>query len=105
MRKWLGITGALLLALLVGCNSQQTNSAPMNDTALEPKDLYANNCSSCHGGNFQGSLGPGLEKVGSKLSQAEIESIIQNGKGSMPGQSQISPEARQKLAAWLAEKK
>ncbi|MBA4495353.1 c-type cytochrome [Paenactinomyces guangxiensis] len=107
MRKLaIGFAGLLSFVLLAGCNpQQQTNRAPANDTAMEPKDIYTNNCASCHGGNLQGSIGPSLEKIGGKLSKEEIANIIANGTGSMPGQTQISAQQREKLAAWLAEQK
>lgn len=101
----MGMAGVITSLLLVGCNPQTMGGDQKNDAAMEPKDIYVNNCSSCHGGNLQGSLGPSLQKIGSKLTKEEIADIIKNGKGDMPGQSQISDQAREKLAAWLAEKK
>ena len=46
--------------------------------------MYKNSCSACHGGDLTGGVGPDLTKVGSKLSQEEMEKIINEGKGSMP---------------------
>lgn len=101
----MGMAGVITALLLVGCNPQTTGGNQKDDAAMEPKDIYVNNCSSCHGGNLQGSMGPGLQKIGSKLTREEIADIIKNGTGNMPGQPQVSDQAREKLAAWLAEQK
>ncbi|TCS95658.1 c-type cytochrome [Hazenella coriacea] len=107
----LGMAAAFTLTALVGCNPQpnQQSNQDKQDTgktvAMEPKEIYANNCSSCHGGNLQGSVGPALDKIGSKMDQQQISDIIKNGVNSMPAQSQLSDEDRDQLSAWLAEKK
>lgn len=106
----LGMAAAFTLTALVGCNPQPQQSKQDNQdggktVAMEPKEVYANNCSSCHGGNLQGSVGPALDKIGSKLDQQAISDIIKNGKNTMPAISQISDEEREQLSAWLAEKK
>ncbi|MEH6942013.1 cytochrome c551 [Bacillus sp. JJ722] len=72
--------------------------------AGEEAELYENKCSSCHGGNLEGGVGPALDKVGASLSKEEIEKIINEGKGAMPD-GLIPAESSTKMAAWLAEKK
>lgn len=72
---------------------------------LTPQEIFQNTCSGCHGGNLQGSVGPNLQKIGSKYSQQDIINIIKSGKGQMPAQSHLPDEAQQKLAQWLSEKK
>ncbi|GAA3997816.1 c-type cytochrome [Deinococcus rubellus] len=44
--------------------------------------VYAANCASCHGASGRGGIGPNLHE--SRLGRAELQSVIQNGKGSMP---------------------
>lgn len=85
--------------------NNNTGSTTVEQTAGGPEEIYAQSCANCHGGNLQGSYGPGLEKIGSKYSQEEILNIIQNGIGTMPSQAHIAQEDQQKLAEWLAEKK
>jgi cytochrome c551 len=106
-----------LLALLMG-TSLVLAACGGNEEAEEPKDgtetttadagedakLFNNKCSSCHGQNLEGGVGPALEKVGSKLSQEDIEKIIQEGKGAMPPGLLEGEEASQ-VASWLATKK
>ncbi len=44
--------------------------------------VYAANCASCHGASGLGGIGPNLHE--SRLSRAELQTVIRNGKGSMP---------------------
>lgn len=96
-----------MIFLFSACQSQtQTpNNNKTEEVVLEPEQTYLNNCASCHGQSLEGNIGPSLEKIGSKMGKDEISQIIENGKGSMPSQSQVSAEAREQLSNWLAEKK
>ena len=49
--------------------------------------VYAASCASCHGASGLGGIGPNLHN--SRLSRAELQSVIQNGKGSMPAYPNI----------------
>ncbi|WP_203333039.1 cytochrome c550 [Planococcus beigongshangi] len=51
--------------------------------AFDPEAKAQDSCISCHGGNFEGGIGPSL--VETAMSQEEIEQIIAEGAGSMPG--------------------
>ncbi len=66
--------------------------------------LYNQKCSQCHAQDLSGGAGPGLQTVGSKLSQEEIENIIINGQGAMP-KGQLTGEDATTVAEWLAAKK
>ncbi len=102
-----------LLALLVGtsfllaaCGSEEaSDDSSGNETvASKGEQLYQKSCIGCHGGNLEGGVGPALDKVGSTLSQEEIETIILEGVGSMPSGIYKGEEATQ-VAEWLAEQK
>ena len=67
---------------------------------LEAKSISERSCISCHGGDLAGGMGPALDTVGSNLSQEEIEEVILNGKGSMPG-GLLSVEEAKTLSIWL----
>ncbi|WP_281975968.1 cytochrome c551 [Halobacillus litoralis] len=73
--------------------------------AQAAEEVYQNSCASCHGGELGGGFGPSLQKVGADHSADEIVEIIQNGKGSMPAQEQVSEEDAQLVASWLETKK
>ena len=100
---WLLVVSALFF--LFGCNQQNASNQNTPDVSAGPEQTYQNNCASCHGQNLEGGLGPGLQKIGSKLSKEEIATIIEKGKDSMPSQPQVTAQAREKLAEWLAAKK
>lgn len=100
-----------LLALVMGtslvlaaCGGNDDSGKSTTADANDPANLYKNTCSSCHGVDLTGGGGPDLTKVGATLSQAEIETIIKEGKGYMPKGLLDEKEAAQ-VAEWLASKK
>ena len=64
--------------------------------------LYAQSCASCHGASGLGGIGPNLHE--SRLSRAELQSVIQDGKGTMPAYPNIQGAALSalldKLEGW-----
>jgi cytochrome c551 len=68
------------------------------------EEIASTACMTCHGENLKGGAGPALDNIGSKYAQNDIENIIKNGKGAMPG-GVISPEEAKIVAGWLAGKK
>ncbi|MBT2693663.1 cytochrome c551 [Bacillus sp. ISL-55] len=99
-----------LLALLMGTSLALAACGGGGDEAggdkagADPEKLFNQKCSSCHGGNLEGGVGPKLSDVGSRLSQEEIESVIANGQGSMPPKL-LEGEDASAVAEWLANKK
>ncbi|MFD2629156.1 cytochrome c551 [Oceanobacillus kapialis] len=73
------------------------------DTAAA-EEAFQSNCSSCHGADLSGGVGPALTNVGASHSAEEIADIIKNGQGSMPA-GQATGDDVELLANWLAEKK
>jgi|SRR5690625_1069273 len=69
----------------------------------EPEEIYANKCSSCHGDDLSGGMGPDLTAVGGSMSEDEILDVIENGQGDMPPGLAVGEEA-EALAEWLSEK-
>ncbi|ESU34173.1 hypothetical protein G3A_02580 [Bacillus sp. 17376] len=100
-----------LLALLMGtslalaaCGGGGDEAGGGDTAGADPEKLYNQKCSSCHGGNLEGGVGPKLSDVGSRLSQEDIESVIANGQGSMPPKLLEGDDASA-VAEWLANKK
>jgi len=63
-------------------------------------------CTGCHGANMQGGMGPSLLGVGDRLSADEIASVIQNGRGAMPGGTFTgTDEELNIMVEWLAKQK
>lgn len=74
----------------------------------EGAQIYAAqaSCTGCHGANMQGGMGPSLLGVGDRLSADEIESVIVNGRGAMPGGTFAgSDDELNTLVEWLVIQK
>ncbi|MBP2078921.1 cytochrome c551 [Oceanobacillus polygoni] len=112
MKKWLVavLFGAVLALGACGAGddnaSDDTGTDDSNGGAVESaagEEVYKANCAACHGADLSGGAGPDLAEVGSKYSQAEIEDIVTNGKGSMPAIN-VAGEDLDALTSWLSEK-
>jgi cytochrome c551 len=100
-----------LLALLMGtslalaaCGGGGDEAGGGDTAGADPEKLYNQKCSSCHGGNLEGGVGPKLSDAGSRLSQEDIEKILAEGKGSMPPKLLEGDDASA-VAEWLSNKK
>jgi quinoprotein glucose dehydrogenase len=67
------------------------------------RSIFVANCSLCHGKNREGNPPgiPSLVDVGAKLSDDQIESIVQHGQGPMPSFSGLSAADISSLLAYL----
>ena len=110
------LLGTSLVMGLAACGgggkdtSKDTNTKKDTETtetanAGDAQKIFDQKCSSCHGGDMKGGMGPNLTKVGSKYSKAEILDILKNGKsGGMPA-GLVSGDDANTIATWLAAKK
>ncbi|MCQ6274724.1 DUF2628 domain-containing protein [Bacillus sp. V3B] len=81
------------------------DSSPTSTSYEEAERISQQSCIQCHGQNFEGSAAaPPLSDIGSKYSQSEIEEIVLNGKGIMPG-GLISEEEAEVIAEYLSSLK
>ncbi|GGI39225.1 cytochrome c551 [Mammaliicoccus stepanovicii] len=95
---------ALSTIIFAGCGGS-SGDKKTEEYSSKGEELFKNNsCVSCHGKDLEGASGPSLKKVGSKLSQSEIEKIINEGKGSMPSKVLEGKDAKE-VAKWLSEQK
>lgn len=82
-----------------------TESSEEGTAAVNAEEVVQQNCISCHGENLEGAGNfPALNDVGSRLSQDEIRSVIENGKGAMPANI-IEGEEADAVAEYLANMK
>jgi cytochrome c551 len=101
---------SLVLAACGGGDAEEgtkdTGSKGTETTASagDAEKVYAQSCAQCHNADLTGGVGPDLTKVGSKMDQAAIETLIADGKGAMPG-GLIKGEEAVAVAEWLAAKK
>ena len=82
------------------CVIALTENKPSRSTG---ERTYHNQCSVCHGDKRAGSppTYPSLVDVGKRLSQAQIEATILQGKGRMPGFPGLQGDYLQKLVQFL----
>lgn len=79
------------------------NSNELEGLSSEER-LYRQNCAVCHQVNKRGlpaSGYPDLTQVKNRLTPIQIENIITNGKGMMPGFTQLSKDERSMLVGFL----
>jgi len=79
----------------------ETNPAEAEQNS--PKGLYISQCSICHGENMAGSPPaiPSLVVAGKRLSGEEITETIKNGKGRMPGFSNLRDDQISMLVSYV----
>ncbi|AQG79508.1 PQQ-binding-like beta-propeller repeat protein [Spirosoma montaniterrae] len=66
--------------------------------------LYTLNCLACHGADRKGNTAsgyPSLVNIGQKRDRDYVQQLISNGKGMMPGFTQLSADDKRALVAFL----
>lgn len=74
-----------MLFLLLACSGAGDSASKGDPTAGET--VFANTCAACHGADGTGGSGPDIT---GEAFASDLESIIRNGEGEMPAQSQLS---------------
>ncbi|MBY6035457.1 cytochrome c [Fictibacillus nanhaiensis] len=103
----IGVIGIVLMLTMGGYGINEIHQASQDKekAAMDPQAIYKQNCSSCHGQNLEGNVGPALDKIGGTYSSEEIAEVIKNGKGSGMPAGLVKGEEAKILVNWLAEKK
>jgi len=99
----------LILGACGGEDTTEPEQAPDESggetTAIDAEQVVQQNCISCHGENLEGAGNfPSLNDVGSRLSQDEIRTVIENGRGAMPA-GIIEGDEADAVAEYLANMK
>ncbi|MFD3447702.1 cytochrome c550 [Microbacteriaceae bacterium 4G12] len=84
--------------------AEQKNGGKKTQAASKPEDIVKQTCTSCHGEQLQGGIGPNLQSIGAKLQKDDIKNVIVNGKGNMPP-GLLPADQASKVADWLSQKK
>jgi cytochrome c551 len=101
LKMLLGTALVMSLAACGGGDDEGGDTAQAGDA----EKIYSQKCSSCHGGDLKGGMGPDLTAVGASKSKDEIAAIIKNGTdGGMPA-GLIEGDDLDKVADWLSTKK
>jgi cytochrome c551 len=88
--------------VLAACGGGDDASEGKDTASSDGQKLFEQKCSSCHGVDLAGGVGPKLQ--GTSLSQEEIENIIINGQGGMP-KGLLEGEDVSKVAEWVKSQK
>ncbi|HVU22687.1 MAG TPA: PQQ-binding-like beta-propeller repeat protein [Opitutus sp.] len=80
---------------------QSRDGAPPADLLERSRELYAENCSKCHGADRAGSLGPPLLDLGKRLDFEDFYGVILSGRGQMPAFTHIDFRALYNLYLFL----
>ncbi len=110
MKKWLMAVIFGTILVLGACGGDNSDEPAVNGgetettDASEAADIFKENCATCHGDDLSGAAGPNLTEVGNRLDQDQIEEVIEDGKGAMPGEL-LSGQDIPAVAEWLAEMK
>lgn len=77
---------------------------PQSRTQASSRSLYERNCAACHGKDMRGTPPefPALLNLNKKYSDAELQTVIRNGFGRMPGfAASLKPNALQAVTQFL----
>jgi quinoprotein glucose dehydrogenase len=82
-----------------------TSSIVVNTPPATGRELYNQQCATCHGTNLAGTEGqaPALTNVKDRLSADRITAVIEKGSGRMPGFPNLRPQAVRSLVQFLID--
>lgn len=91
---------------LAACGGGDETDSADQATTPDGEAIAMKSCVNCHGGELQGmGKTPALNNVGSRLSEAELLDIINNGTGNGMPPGLIKGDDAKAVAAWLATQK
>lgn len=110
MRHTYVLSVALTIILLMTACGQKADDSVLKASISTPLDseavaLYKKQCISCHANDLNGRVGPGLIDIGSRFTQDQLVTIIEEGTGKgMPSYSKrLEQQEIEALAQWLAK--
>jgi len=102
------LAAVICVAVLSACgakNEGRSVSGTSGAGSGGAEAIYKKSCIACHGDNLEGTLGPGLQTVGAKLSLEQLKDKIENGGGGMPAyKHKLNDADIHTLAEWLSAK-
>lgn len=83
--------------------SEESGEETASSRDVDAEGIARDNCASCHGQDFSGSMGPAL--AGTSLSEDDFTSIVRDGQGSMPAFSadQVADEELTAMYQFFSE--
>ena len=82
-----------------------TSSIVVNTPPATGKELYDQQCATCHRKDLTGNEGqaPALTNIKDRLSEERITAVIEKGSGRMPGFPNLRPQAMRSLVEFLID--
>ncbi len=87
---------AISLLFLAACSGEE------EETVKSGESIYEKSCAGCHGNDLKGANGPPVNNMAEKYTEEELNSLIKNGKGMMPG-GLLTDEETEMVTKWLLE--
>ena len=80
-----------------------TGALAPNTGANSPRGIYMSQCAVCHGENLRGSppTYPSLVGLAERITASQMDATIRNGKGRMPGFSNLTEDQRSAVIEYL----
>jgi mono/diheme cytochrome c family protein len=98
-----------VLVSLVACDGSNGDSGDRAATILDlegdpaaGEQVYADECSSCHGVSGEGGVGPAMSSVAGE-GEAEIVEVVLEGEGDMPSFSDLPDQDIADLVAYILD--
>lgn len=82
--RWVVVVVLTVVTLLSACAQEVALPADADPELRAGADVYRARCSSCHGADGGGAIGPSLQEIESRLDDAGQRAAVVEGKNSMP---------------------
>ncbi|GKU79403.1 cytochrome c [Paenibacillus sp. L3-i20] len=111
MKRIYGCALAVAMLLLLSACGQKVEDTILKDSITTPEDgeavaIYKKQCISCHAADLNGRVGPELKKVGSRLTDEQLGSIIREGAQGMPSyENRLEDKEIDAIVQWLVKMK
>lgn len=100
------ISAFALSACNEGAGNQAKNQGMTAPADVNAEAIYKKQCLSCHAADLRGKVGPGLQEIGSKMTEQQLFGMIHDGARGMPAFKKVlNAEEIQALSQWLSTKK
>lgn len=98
------LLGSALVLGACGSDTEKTDSGSKETTEVDGEKIVQQKCIACHGDQLNNGTAMDISKVGGKLSEEEILTVIEEGQNAMPA-GIVSGDEAKAVAKWLATQK
>lgn len=93
------------ISLLSSCGESEKNAVSLPEVELTGKEIYFDNCASCHGADGKLGLSGAFDLSKSGLTIEDVKKVLNEGRNGMPPMKEIlsSQENVEKVAEYTIE--